>query len=315
MDPILSKLINLWELDESTLNNHSLPANSQFFFSSHSLKCDEVSPRRKVSNTVIHASTNSSERGQPFSQLNFCEQCNYPNQDCANWCIECGKAIERSRTPSEKLQGGSDCSSSNNFSRELLNNHVDQKSASKFPDCDYRLSPTCRYSQPDVNPHIDSSPCPSDNHHFLSDSIATDENQHTCFVQQLSPKSPNRFTPTSTSKPSHVNTPNDSDAVNSSTNSSLLITKRDYHRHWNTCSSSVYMWRKPSSIQKRNHLRFTTNLSDSVNLPIVHRKSDNKLSLPVLDLSAIQSDCISSSGESTSTISSCTDRVRTTSLC
>ena len=321
MDPILSKLLNLWELNESTLNGHSLPANEQIFSGSYPLCCDDVSPLRdSVSNTLStanHASTNPSERGQQCSELISCEQCNHINQDNANWCMECGSAIRRARADKLQLEFGSDCSSPSDLSPVLLRNHVDQTTKSKFPDCEDPVTPifTNSYSkhmqrlESDVYPQITySGQCVSTNHQFISDSMLSRENQQT----KSSPKSSRMFTPTSTIKPSHVRTPNDSYSANLTTYSSWLMSRRDKHRHWS--SSGAYMWRKPSSIQKSSHVRLTGNLSSSDLLSTMQRKSDVEPPLPVLNLSAIQTEYISSS-ENTSTIGSCTNTVRTTTAC
>jgi hypothetical protein len=326
MDPVVQKLLDLWELDDSALSGHSLQASNSLSVSKHlSLYSEKPvlreplhhvdSPKDcyKESSVSIKANHGSEMVWSQSSTVEssagelLCEKCRYANEEHANWCIECGTALTGTRIDS---QTGVDLADLNGeMTTESLppffDRAADQNPASDIEINSLNLSDRCdTNAMQNLN---DQDTCR--NHQVLVHteySVCGDleDNKQTTFV----PKSPMR---SCTSPIMSKTLPNNrtkkfrNTTTNKSATTSQLVTRREYQRHWNT--SSTYMWRKPSSIpnstsclvnhaddQKNNGSELYTGSEshDSISTsPKLH--VTNNCVIPILDLDAIGEDSTS----------------------
>ena len=267
MDPVVHKLLELWELDDSALSNHSdLQSSNALSINKHlslySEKPEE--PFYHADSPLKDCCQNQSEIVWPESSaaelpavVLFCEKCRHANQEHANWCVECGTAMLRTKTDAlprvsthseghEHVQSDDDLADLNmvelifteSRTPSLLDGveNQDSTSVTKFDSL----------SSPDehrLNYH-DSS-----NHQMCADTSGLAFG-NTKEIRSL-PKSPKRSDTSPAMSKTHPNKRMKkfcNTTISKHTSTSQLVTRQEYQRHWNT--SGTYMWRKPSSIQK-----------------------------------------------------------------
>lgn len=317
MDPILSKLLDLWDLDESSLSDHSLPGTTKFSSIGY-LGYDDSSESRRDSFDYLYPNdtdlqTTSSDSS--VSRLNLCDQCKHPNQDSANWCVECGTALLDSVMPSQALQP-TECDSESDTNVSCTppgsshhlsgDENVDQAS---FTGHDYEFAPQSpiQSTQMDLYVHVkactDSLPDDNDSlcnfrmHDELLKSTSSNSVQKVSRNRKLLPpmsKSPQRS--------KRLLSDSVDDVSNKDKHSSWLDTSGGYQRRWN--SSSIYMWRTPSSIGKSNDQEPTDILPGDSSF-------DTPPTVPLLNLSSIKSDRISNYGNDSTRTTPFTSKVNT----
>ena len=276
MDPVMYKLLELWELDDTALGNHSLQASSSLSInkhlslyneksvdleplhhedsSKHSHKShDSATSIIKTSHGPAIAWTESSSVESPDVQ--FCEKCRYANEEHANWCIECGTALMGTKI---EVQSGDDSADLNGeVSREslppLFDWRADQNPASDIAFDSLSLSDdrhACSHNKQklddkDIGPKVPPILTNLSEHTYTPCNDSPDSKQ----IGSL-PKFPKRSLTSPIMSQTHPNnkTKKFHTTTNKNVTTSQLITRKDYQRHWNT--SSTYMWRKPSSIPK-----------------------------------------------------------------
>lgn len=290
MDPMLSKLCELWELDvtdESSLS-HLLPSTKYAWGN------EAVSPPPDFSlcyTNVLQAPPSES----PGFDGRFCGLCESTNRDDANWCTECGSAIVGTTALSEKLSLQCDSRSDTGVSPscspdicpQLLNDIVDLSVTASPESESFHLPETFTLLRGEAS--IENQQCLSVNYVNVCDPVIHGE-LLTINEQTNSVTKPVVRSLTSASQQSNVRQI-DSNAVRVK-NSSPLVPQNNYQRHWNT--SGVHMWRKPSSIQKSNqqHQTLLNDLPGGCANPVkqpptLHR---NNSLIPLIDLSTIQRD-------------------------
>lgn len=259
-DPILSKLFSLWELDESSLSDLSLHPSKLSASRYPSYSDNDAGLGSTLGNAMQVAQSLVQE---PRARVPYCEQCGHPNQDSANWCIECGTAmigvsplsLNNSLLLCESRPGSA--SSSSTASSPQLCEDNDNISA----ELEYTSLPL-----PDTLTHEKDS--------FIQ-STSDNESAMVCrrkFSAQEPPKSLNVIStqPSLNQQNPYSCATVDSRCSSPSPSPECTHTRKDYQRRWNT--SGVYMWRKPSSIQRHTVARQT--LSDDSDL-YVHSPADH----------------------------------------
>lgn len=289
MDPILPKLFELWELDDFTLDDPSLCGNSSI-------------GRHSLGSYTDGLDSQSLE--SLGSRMLCCEQCRHPNLECANWCVECGTAMVSTRKMSASSQLQSDntagASVSMPVSREAWPQLiVDHDATSKFE--------SEHLNSPDRPTQMERT-CISDDHCLLKNDLLSMYDSRVCHggvhltnkqvdAVPRSPKSSNAF---STTQQNSTRKRKNCDDLNKTSVSSLSATGKVYCRHWK--SSNVYMWRKPSSIQKRECLPTDVCCGQQT---LTDDGVSREIDMPLLDLSVIQSNLnLTSEGISTRSLSS-----------
>ena len=295
MDPMLSKLCELWELDvadESSLS-HLLPS-TKYAWGSEAVRS---SPPTNSSPCTMPCYTNGLQAPpteSPGSDRRFCGQCESANRDDANWCTECGSAIVGTTALSAKLLLQCDSRSDTDVSSscspdiicpQLLDEVVDRSMTASTESESFRLPET--FTPLPGKASIKNGQCltvnyPNVCHSPVIHGVPWTVNEQTNSVTKPVVKSPHVSQP--------FNIRHDSNAVRVKNTSPVV--PENYQRHWNT--SAVHMWRKPSSIQKssQQHETLLGDLpSGHANLvkqsqPTIHR---NTSLIPFIDLSAIQS--------------------------
>ena len=256
VDPILSKLFSLWQVDESSLSDLSLHPSR---LSTASYPC--YSEREATSGSIC---SNGGSRQQELQEALHCKQCGHPNEASANWCTECGSAMVDTSMPSANLpvqwdiRTSSGCSSAVS-SPPATENNTYKDSAAEIDYKSLHLPNTLNQEEDrnnDLGLHV------SDDHTHADDSLVL---RHTGYEtstyteeyvpatscmsmdgegKSLSPSKNSKITSSlllsSQHSPSFV-------VVDQGSGGSLL-TSPSYQRHWG--SSGMYMWRKPSSLHK-----------------------------------------------------------------
>lgn len=296
---MLVKLFDLWDLDDSSVR-HVLPS------SSYICRSEPIhSPKRSLcyaNGLENHLSELSG------ADTDLCKQCKSPNRDDANWCIECGTAMVGTSVSSADSQAHCDISlvpephspcsnfsvksrheatytSTYNSPSQQVNFHLDKNSTSNIesashhtPDKVTQLQGQSRIGNGQVN------------HLYECDSVV----RHTHVTDHLIANKQTDSTPKSSDTlafPPISTTQQNAGRVRKKDTSSLMGTRNNYQRHWN--SSSVYRWRKPSSIQKCNLQTLPGDVPGGCTNPtkicsVVH--GGHSAHVPVIDLSALQSD-------------------------
>ena len=290
-DPILSKLFSLWELDESSLSDFSLHPSidiidyniydpSKLSASRYPCYSDSDAPfGSTLGNDSTSMQVAQSVVQEPRARVPLCEQCGHPNQDSANWCIECGTAmigvsplsLNNSLLLCES-RSGSASSSSTASSPQLCENSVDDDNFSA--ELEYTSLPLCDILTHEKNRSFIHSRSTSDNDVYQSAMVCNDRTVHE--KMNVSAQEPPKSLNVMSSQPS-LNQHNsyrcatvDSRCSSPSPSPECTHTRKDYQRHWST--SGVYMWRKPSSIQRPTVAR--RSLSEDSNL-YVHSPADH----------------------------------------
>ena len=320
----MHKLLELWELDDSALSNHSLQVSNSLSVNKHlslynekqeesphhvdSLRdcCDDTKTSRGPEIVWPESSTVESP------DVLFCEKCRYANQQYANWCVECGTALLGTKI---EVQSGDDLADLNlEVSTESLppffDGMADQNSTSDIEFNSLKLSNrhTCTYNEQTLNDQDSSNYRVPVHTNLYRDDLV--DSKRTGSI----PKSPKRSHASPVMTKTHPNNRTKkfrNTIVNKNTTTSQLVTRKEYQRHWNT--SSTYMWRKPSSIQKSAsclvndaHQNNWTQLSELYAGYESHTSNSilSKHQVPVLDLDAIGEGSMTSSSVCTSIISS-----------
>ena len=325
----MHKLLELWELDDSALSNHSLQASNSFSVNKHLSLYSEKPVLEPLQHHVdwceddsISIKTNHGpEKIWPESStvespdVLFCAKCRYANQEHANWCVECGTALLGTKI---EMQSGDDLADLNlEVSTEslppLFDRMADQNSTSdiEFNSLNLPNRHTCSYNEQTLNdqdsniywvPHTNLSG------YSVSDDLV--DNKQTGSVP-ISPKRSHASPVMSKTHPNNRTKKFCNTIVNKNTTSSQLVTRKEYQRHWNT--SSTYMWRRPSSIQKTTSFLVGDTYHDNWTQPYAGHESHTSNSIspkltkhqvPVLDLDTIDEGSLTSTSVCTSIRSS-----------
>ena len=344
MDPVVHKLLELWELDDSAFSHHSaLQASNALSLNKHLSLYSE-----KPKEPLHHAdsppkgctSQDGSERVWPESStaespvMSFCEKCRHANLEHANWCVECGTALLGSKTD-KHMSTHSEVHEHEQSDDDLADlNMVDPIFTESLP------SPLDRIENSTFDVKFDSLNPPDEhrlNNHDSNHQMCTNisgNGDSLVFADVFStkqtrsmPKSPKRSAISPVMLKTHphnrVKKFCNSTTINKST--SQLVTKKEYQRYWNT--SGAYMWRKPCSIQKSSICPANDTRHDNQTQPgdlytpgYENPNSNSTLPkltknnrVPVLDLDAIDDDSLISTSLCTSIRSSSSiNGVRTT---
>lgn len=309
----MQKLLELWEVDDSSLSSHSLQASNSLSVNKHlslhsekpvleqlhhvdSLKvCDSSSIGLKNSHGPEMAWSQSSTVESP--DVRFCVKCRHANEERANWCIECGTALMGTKI---EMQSGDELTDLNGeSSTELLpplfDRVADQNSASYFEINSLDLSDRHAY---DVKTLNDQDQAMVHTEYSVCGDYAG--NKQTTSV----PKSPVRSCTSPIMSKTHPNNRTKkfcNTTMHKNATTSQLVTRKEYQRHWNT--SSTYMWRKPSSIPNST----SCLVNDAHQLSNGNKERHTSISVlpklqlvPILDLDAIDEGSVISTSVCTS---------------
>ena len=325
---MITKLLELWELDDSALSEHSLQASNALSFNKHlsiysekpavphhvhSLRdsCDDPS---KISHEPAPETVLSESPTTESHVMLICEKCMHANQEHANWCVECGTAmlgankIVQSQSTHSEVESDDLADMSVAVSTEtsppLIDGIDDEDSTSDLefdsfhsPDS-HRLSCT----------HVEQRQNDQDRSHQkvtdTSDSLVYDN-----LMNNTVPESPKRSDASPVVSKTHSSKQTKKFRIDKNT-TSQLVTRKEYQRHWGT--SSTYSWRKPSSIQKSTVCLSDDTYHDSLtqlgdlqyrsSSSIFPNSTNNRV--PVLDLDAIDGQSLMSTSACTSIRSS-----------
>ena len=303
----MHKLLELWELDDSALSNHSLQASNSLSVSKHLslynekpvveplhhhadiLKEDKSATQTKISHGIEMARTQSSTVESPGVLL--CEKCKYANEEHANWCIDCGTSLLGTKT---KIEPQID----DDLHVADLNGELSMQSLPPLlgGTADRTLVSDIEFSPLSLE---------SDGRSFNEQKSNAQDgnlNDDQFGVVTKSPKWSYTSPVMSKTNPNNRTKKYRNTTASNTTATSQLITSNEYQRHWNT--SRAYMWRKPSSIHKSTSSLTSnvrrddwTQLSRSHTLAILPKDL-----VPVLDLDAIDEGSLISSIRTSSTI-------------